>query len=261
MCGGVGKSGWPMPRLMIDLPCAASALARASTSKADSVPSRALRGGVIGGAGTDHEHCARGQIEASEQLADPRRERRHLAQARVPGAPDPTGVQALAIEREKLGDAVVIGAPVCAVQAREADRDAERDRAEPREAIAYSHGQQVGGSVGDKDAAAQPLSAVLQNGGIVAIGEAELLGLGEAAQGDFARGRLPCPSHRPPPQEHRAGIVERRPAIVPDAGGGPRLRGELHRCDPGARRCARHRRTPRARPGVAPLATRARTTR
>jgi hypothetical protein len=42
MWSGVGKSGWPMPRLMIERPAASSALARASTSKADSVPSRAM---------------------------------------------------------------------------------------------------------------------------------------------------------------------------------------------------------------------------
>src|SRR5689334_4674555 len=43
MCGGVRKSGWPMPRLTIDLPAASSALARASTSNAVSVPSVAMR--------------------------------------------------------------------------------------------------------------------------------------------------------------------------------------------------------------------------
>jgi hypothetical protein len=34
------KSGWPMPRLMMSLPCAASAVARASTAKAFSSPMR-----------------------------------------------------------------------------------------------------------------------------------------------------------------------------------------------------------------------------
>src|SRR5205085_10714903 len=43
MWSGVGKSGWPMPRLMIERPCAASAFARASTSKAVSVPSTPMR--------------------------------------------------------------------------------------------------------------------------------------------------------------------------------------------------------------------------
>ena len=37
---GVGKSGWPIPRLMMLRPLWASSLARASTSKALSVPSR-----------------------------------------------------------------------------------------------------------------------------------------------------------------------------------------------------------------------------
>src|SRR5438105_13869197 len=40
MKSGVRKSGWPMPRLMISRPCAASALARASTAKAFSSPMR-----------------------------------------------------------------------------------------------------------------------------------------------------------------------------------------------------------------------------
>src|SRR5579863_6831463 len=43
MWSGVGKSGWPMPRLIIERPCAASALARARTSNAVSVPSTAMR--------------------------------------------------------------------------------------------------------------------------------------------------------------------------------------------------------------------------
>src|SRR5262245_55806563 len=43
MWSGVRKSGWPMPRLMIDLPLASKALARASTSKAVSVPSAFMR--------------------------------------------------------------------------------------------------------------------------------------------------------------------------------------------------------------------------
>src|SRR5262249_17389794 len=43
MCSGVEKSGWPIPRLIIERPCASSALARASTSNADSVPSRPMR--------------------------------------------------------------------------------------------------------------------------------------------------------------------------------------------------------------------------
>src|ERR1700741_4518269 len=40
MGSGGRKSGWPMPRLMMSLPCAASALARASTAKAFSSPIR-----------------------------------------------------------------------------------------------------------------------------------------------------------------------------------------------------------------------------
>src|ERR671930_291762 len=40
MKSGVRKSGWPMPRLMMSRPCAASALARASTAKAFSSPMR-----------------------------------------------------------------------------------------------------------------------------------------------------------------------------------------------------------------------------
>src|ERR1043165_9178103 len=40
MCSGVLKSGWPMPRLMMSRPCAASAFARASTAKAFSSPMR-----------------------------------------------------------------------------------------------------------------------------------------------------------------------------------------------------------------------------
>src|SRR3954447_12977597 len=41
MCRGVVKSGSPISRWMIRLPCASSSRARASTSKAVSVPSRA----------------------------------------------------------------------------------------------------------------------------------------------------------------------------------------------------------------------------
>src|SRR5215469_10124213 len=70
MCAGVGKSGWPMPRLMIDRPCASSALARASTSKAVSVPrsdirfARASMGGLVADEGerlfiTDARHGAK----------------------------------------------------------------------------------------------------------------------------------------------------------------------------------------------------------
>src|SRR6266852_764392 len=40
---GVSKSGSPISRWSISLPCRSSALARASTSKADSVPSRDMR--------------------------------------------------------------------------------------------------------------------------------------------------------------------------------------------------------------------------
>src|SRR5262249_17053696 len=40
MCSGVRKSGWPMPRLTMSRPCAASAVARASTAKAFSSPIR-----------------------------------------------------------------------------------------------------------------------------------------------------------------------------------------------------------------------------
>src|SRR5882672_5785794 len=43
MLSGVRKSGLPMPRLTMFLPCACSALARARTSKADSVPRRKRR--------------------------------------------------------------------------------------------------------------------------------------------------------------------------------------------------------------------------
>ena len=49
MLGGVAKSGWPMPRLMIERPSAASRLASASTSNAVSVPIRptAAAGSII----------------------------------------------------------------------------------------------------------------------------------------------------------------------------------------------------------------------
>src|SRR3954470_22814116 len=40
MWSGVRKSGWPMPRLMMSRPWAASAVARASTAKAFSSPMR-----------------------------------------------------------------------------------------------------------------------------------------------------------------------------------------------------------------------------
>src|SRR5690242_496412 len=40
MKSGVRKSGWPMPRLMMSRPCAASILARASTANAFSSPMR-----------------------------------------------------------------------------------------------------------------------------------------------------------------------------------------------------------------------------
>src|SRR5581483_6895329 len=43
MCTGVSKSGSPISRCTISLPCRSSAFARASTSNADSVPSRAMR--------------------------------------------------------------------------------------------------------------------------------------------------------------------------------------------------------------------------
>ena len=43
---GVGKSGWPMPRLTMSRPYAASAPARASTAKAFSSPIR-LKEGTI----------------------------------------------------------------------------------------------------------------------------------------------------------------------------------------------------------------------
>src|SRR5258707_13928470 len=43
MCAGVSKSGSPISRWTISLPCRSRALARASTSKADSVPSRDMR--------------------------------------------------------------------------------------------------------------------------------------------------------------------------------------------------------------------------
>src|SRR5688572_28284690 len=43
MCGGVGKSGCPISRWMMLLPCASSARARARTSNADSVPIRDMR--------------------------------------------------------------------------------------------------------------------------------------------------------------------------------------------------------------------------
>ena len=41
-CCGVGKSGWPISRWTIVLPCASSARARCRTSKADSMPIRAM---------------------------------------------------------------------------------------------------------------------------------------------------------------------------------------------------------------------------
>src|SRR6478735_8326496 len=40
ICWGVLKSGWPMPRLTMSLPCRCRSAARASTSKAVSVPRR-----------------------------------------------------------------------------------------------------------------------------------------------------------------------------------------------------------------------------
>src|SRR5215472_7045075 len=43
MCFGVSKSGSPISRWTISRPCRSRALARASTSKADSVPSRDMR--------------------------------------------------------------------------------------------------------------------------------------------------------------------------------------------------------------------------
>src|SRR5262245_56962231 len=43
MCAGVSKSGSPISRWTISLPCRSRALARASTSKADSVPRRDMR--------------------------------------------------------------------------------------------------------------------------------------------------------------------------------------------------------------------------
>src|SRR4029453_12701726 len=43
MCLGVSKSGSPISRWMISLPCRSRALARANTSNADSVPSRDMR--------------------------------------------------------------------------------------------------------------------------------------------------------------------------------------------------------------------------
>ena len=43
MCAGVSKSGSPISRCTISRPCASSARARASTSNADSVPSRPMR--------------------------------------------------------------------------------------------------------------------------------------------------------------------------------------------------------------------------
>jgi hypothetical protein len=49
ICGGVGKSGWPMPRLMTSRPCADSSAARASTEKAVSVPKFAARVCIIYG--------------------------------------------------------------------------------------------------------------------------------------------------------------------------------------------------------------------
>src|SRR5688572_15795451 len=47
MWSGVRKSGWPMPRLMMSRPCAASALARASTAKAFSSPMRSKAATVL----------------------------------------------------------------------------------------------------------------------------------------------------------------------------------------------------------------------
>src|SRR5215213_440245 len=48
MCGGVGKSGWPMPRLMMSRPWRASSVARASTAKAFSSPMREKAGTMDG---------------------------------------------------------------------------------------------------------------------------------------------------------------------------------------------------------------------
>src|SRR3954452_23685359 len=48
MCSGVRKSGWPIPRLMMSCPCAASALAQASTAKAFSSPMRSKAAIVFG---------------------------------------------------------------------------------------------------------------------------------------------------------------------------------------------------------------------
>src|SRR5215475_15382708 len=47
MCLGVSKSGSPISRWTISRPARSSCLARASTSKADSVPSRAIRGATF----------------------------------------------------------------------------------------------------------------------------------------------------------------------------------------------------------------------
>ena len=43
MWGGVSKSGWPISRWMMLLPCASSARARTRTSNADSTPMRCMR--------------------------------------------------------------------------------------------------------------------------------------------------------------------------------------------------------------------------
>src|SRR4051812_10817131 len=42
-CSGAGKSGWPMQKLMMSLPCRASAFTSARTTKAFSVPRLAAR--------------------------------------------------------------------------------------------------------------------------------------------------------------------------------------------------------------------------
>src|SRR6185437_9556692 len=66
MKSGVRKSGWPMPRLMMSRPCAASALARASTAKAFSSPIRSNASMVLS-MGLSSERLTCGPISPAVQ--------------------------------------------------------------------------------------------------------------------------------------------------------------------------------------------------
>src|SRR6185503_5381809 len=86
-CRGAGKSGWPMQKLTMSLPWAASALTSASTTKAFSVPrdcARLLIWGMayFSRAGSGRFHAA---IAPFDQLEAPHRaaERVRLRMARV----------------------------------------------------------------------------------------------------------------------------------------------------------------------------------